>query len=161
PAMNPALVGFVPGVGTIRGVSVNGGVATVASDPFGVSTVNVTNPSMPTVMGSADEPFTGRDVAIVGTRAVVGGEANGLARLWVVDMTQPSHRIVKGALPTNVTVGTANGFLNVVMNSTGTLAVAAMGGPGLYVVDVSNPAAPVLRGSLDTSGVAYAVALNA
>ncbi len=41
----PRLVGFVAGVGTARGVAVANGLAFVASDPFGLSVINVANPA--------------------------------------------------------------------------------------------------------------------
>ena len=52
-ALNPALVGFVPAVGSARDVAVNSatGRAYVASGEFGVSVVNVATPSAPVALG--------------------------------------------------------------------------------------------------------------
>src|SRR5215813_14110035 len=36
----PTLVGFVPGVGEVKAVGAGGGLAFLASDPFGLSVVN-------------------------------------------------------------------------------------------------------------------------
>jgi hypothetical protein len=152
-AFDPVLIGFLPGIGAAMDVAVVGATAFTASDPFGLSAIDVTAPNAPVVDGTADRPFAGGHTAIGGTRAVVSGVENGLARVWVMDLTA-APRVV-GELPT-----TATAILDVAINRTGTLAVAAMGSSGICVIDLSDPAAPVRRSVFDTAGVAFAVAVN-
>jgi hypothetical protein len=154
---DPTLVGFVPGIGSAMDVAISGTKAFVASDPFGFSVIDVSSPSMPTVLGAADQAFVGAHVAFGGTRAVVTGASNGYAHLWVLDVSAPATPSVVGELATTLP---AAGFFDVAMNGTGTLAVTAMGGAGIWAIDLTNPAAPVVRGTYDTPGIAYAVALN-
>jgi hypothetical protein len=156
---DPVLVGFVPGVGTAMDVTVANSTAILATNPFGMAAIAVGSTSN-TVLGAADVGFAGEHVALGGSRGVVVGTDSGLARLWTLDVSTMASPIVRGWLPTSVAAGTTSGFLDVATNSTGSLAVTAMGSQGLWVVDLGNPAAPALRGSYDTPGMAYAVALN-
>src|SRR5262249_60673108 len=83
-----ALVGFIPGMGDALDVNVVGTLAFTASDTFGLTTVNVSNLSAPVVAGSSNVPFFGQRIAVSGSRAVVGGvTSQGLAQLWVLDLT--------------------------------------------------------------------------
>src|SRR5579862_2956514 len=68
------LDGFVPGVGTAGDVAVDGAanLAYVASAEFGLSVVDVSNPSQPAAIGGANPPFYGSRVAVSGSLAVVG-----------------------------------------------------------------------------------------
>ncbi len=158
---NPELVGFVPGVGDALNVALGNGMAWVASDAFGLSGVNVTPPSAPAVAGSANVPFFGQNVAVRGTLAVVTGQTPaGLAHLWVVDLTNSTQPTVVGELSTTITVRSGTGFLGVALNSSATLAVAAMGASGVWVVDLSTPSNPTVLGTYTPTGISYAVALD-
>jgi len=88
-ALNPVLTGFVPAVGTARDVAVDPtrGLAYVASAEFGLTVVNVANPSAPVVLGAANPPFYGDRVAVSGSLAVVAGNSLGLK---VLDVSVPS-----------------------------------------------------------------------
>jgi hypothetical protein len=156
------LVGFVPGVGTANGVAVSGGLAFIASDPFGLSVADVTNPAAPLITGASNVPFFGRAVAVSGSRAVVVGQTpQGLEHLWVLDLTITSRPNVVGELAMTNNIS-AVAYISVVLNSTGTLtlAVITMGTDGISVVDITNPAAPFVRGTYNTPGCASGVALN-
>src|SRR5262249_8534591 len=81
--IGPQLVGFLPGIGDAMDVRVMNSRAYVASDIFGLSTLDVSSASAPSVLGSANLAFDGEHVAVGGTRAVVTGQKDGLAHLWV------------------------------------------------------------------------------
>src|SRR5207249_10490954 len=71
-SVNPTLVGYVPAVGIAKDVAVDStrGVAYVASTEFGISTVNVSNPSNPVAIGGAIPPFDGEELAVSGSLGV-------------------------------------------------------------------------------------------
>jgi len=128
----------------------------VASDPFGLSVLDVANAAAPSVVGSANRPFIGHRVAVAAHRAVVVGfGTDGLAHLWVLDITDVMHPVVQGELPSALAI-----FRGVTLDSSGNLAVVAAGTAGIVLVDLSNPLQPQLLGSYDTSGTAYGVVLN-
>ncbi len=155
----PTLVGFVAGIGNALDVVVSGGYANIASDAYGVAVVD---PSVPTVAGAADRPFFGQHLAISGTRAVTTGRAqDGTTHLWVLDLADPTRPAVLGELSTTIPAGGLGEFMDVVVNSSGTLAVAAVGTTGVWVIDLSNPSSPELLGTYDTPGTVWGVALNA
>ncbi len=155
----PALVGFVPGLGVANDVVVSGGYAYAASAEFGVS---VLDPAMPTVAGSAAEPFLGEHLAIAGNRAVATGIAStGRTHLWVLDLTDRTRPVILGQLSTTIPAGGLTQFMDVVLNGTGTLAVAALGTTGVWVIDLTVPSLPLVIGSYNTAGTAFGVALNA
>jgi hypothetical protein len=160
-SFDPTLVGFIPGIGEASAVAVASGRAYVASDPFGLSVVDVTNSAAPKIVGASDVPFNGQSIAVRGTRAVVVGNVGGMAHLWVLDLTVPAKPVVLGELATTVpfTV-TGTGYMGVALNSTATRAVMAVGNTGIYIVDLTNPAAPSVMGSYNTPGTAFAVALD-
>jgi len=159
--LNPALVGFVPGVGNARSVAVAGSLAYVASEKFGLSVLDVSNPSTPRVVGASDVVFFGQGVAVAAGRAVVTGQtAAGLAHIWVFDLSNPTHPVFRGEISTTLTVSPSLPFQGVAINRTGTLAVTAMGSAGIWVVDLSNAAAPRVLGTSAITGLAYSVALN-
>src|SRR5262249_10146773 len=113
------------------------------------------------VAGSSNVPFFGQRIAVSGSRAVVGGvTSQGLAQLWVLDLTDATNPTVLGKVPTTIVAASGAGVLGVALNSTGTLAVAALGAQGIWIIDLTTPTAPVVRGSYDTPGSASAVALN-
>jgi len=131
----------------------------IASEEFGLSVAHTVNIDDPVITGSSDILFAGKEVAVDGadgTVAVVGGIArdNGENRLWVVDVSNKAAPVVQGELAMPAAVK------DVVMNSSGSMAVVAVGSYGIKVIDVSNPAAPSVMGSYDTPGTAWGVALN-
>jgi len=144
-----------------------GGLAFVASDPFGLSVLDVSTPTTPRLLGSADTPFVGTRLAVtaVGPGApnravVVGTTPDGFAHLWVLDVSTPTTPQVIGELATTLVVGAQSGFKAVALDATGTTAALAVATAGLWVVDLSTPTLPSVLGSYDTPGIAYGVALN-
>jgi hypothetical protein len=139
-----------------------GGMTYIASNTFGLSVANVTNPSVPVIVGSSNTPFFGQAIAVSGIRAIVSElTPEGLVCLCVLNLTDPTQPQVLGELPTTIPATiSGTGYMGVALNSSGTLAVAAMGMAGIWMVDLTNPAVPTLLGTYDTPGTAYAVALN-
>src|SRR5689334_12670566 len=72
------LEGFVPGVGTGKDVVASGNYAYVASAEFGLSVVDVSNPSLPIAVGGASPAFYGAHVALSGTLAAVASGSMGI-----------------------------------------------------------------------------------
>src|SRR6185369_4601616 len=94
--LNPELVGFVPGVGSAMDVTLDNGLAFVASDVFGVSVIDS---SVPTVVGSSRTAFLGEHSAVRGQRGVATGHAeDGTPHLWVLDLTDATQPVVVGEL---------------------------------------------------------------
>ncbi len=154
---NPKLVGSLAGIGVPTDIVVNAGRAFISSTTFGLSIADVTNPGSVSVLGRSDIPFSGSRVAVGASRAIVAGSLNGLAHLWVLDVSVPSAPRVVGEVSSTLA---AAWFYDVALNDAGTRAVIAMASGGVLVVDLTNPAAPTTA-PLDTAGTAYRVALNA
>ena len=143
------LVGFVPGVGTPSDVVVDAttSLAYVASREFGLSVVNVSNPSAPVAIGAANPAFYGQRVAVSGTLAAVSAGSLGMQ---IVDLTSTT---------TPRTVGTLNANVSAVALA-GQNAYALLLVPGnpshvdLAVVSLAVPSAPTIVGriTLGTSG---------
>jgi hypothetical protein len=160
PSGDPELVGFVPGIGTALDVAVDGGEAFVASEQFrmSVADINASSSTYLDVLGSSEQPGVGKSAAVRGNRAVVLGEApNGTTQITVLDVTYADAPRVLGEASTSAVASNA---WKVALNSTGSVAVAAMGTLGIWVIDLANPAAPRVAGSFDTPGLASDVALN-
>jgi len=144
-------------------VTMVNGKAYVSSAVYGLSVVNVSTPSVPTLQGSSDVPFTGEKIAVSGNRAVVTGQTpEGMAHLWMLNLnpTNPAGPFVTGELASTIAVGVDSGFLDVALNSTATMAVVAVGTQGIWVVDLTNPSLPRHIFTYDTPGTACGVALN-
>ena len=118
-----------------------------------------------TVHAATLAPITGatgtpHSVTVAGSEVVIAGaDADNHARLWVVDVT-PGGAQLLGTLSTSIAAFPGAGFLDIALNPTGTLAIAAVGNQGLWVVDLSNPANPHAIGTVALPGLAYALDLN-
>jgi hypothetical protein len=140
------LLGFVPGVGTPHDVVVNSttNLAYVASAEFGLSVVNVSNATAPVVLGAANPPFEGFQVAVSGSLAAVDA---GVMGFYVVDVGNPSAPKTVGLLTATTLGGTVTG-----VELKGTIAyvlVSIPGNPGhtdFVTVNVATPAAPAVLG---------------
>jgi hypothetical protein len=140
------LLGFVPGVGTPHDVVVNNttNLAYVASAEFGLSVVNVSNAAAPVVLGAANPPFEGFQVAVSGSLAAVDAGVSGFD---VVDISNPSAPKTVGLLTATTLGGTVTG-----VELKGTVAyvlVSIPGNPGhtdLVTVNVAKPSAPAILG---------------
>jgi len=148
-SVTPELVGFVPAVGTARGVAVDPatGLVYVASSEFGLAIVDVSNPTTPVALGGANPPFAGSRVAVSGSLAVLAGSSPGPS-LLVVDVTDPTAPSTRGAL-----TGTFTGVA-----VAGRYAYALQGVAGnpphtdLVVVDVADPDSPAIVGRITLAG---------
>lgn len=99
--------------------------------------VDVTDPTAPSVVGSADLPAIGTRMAAGAGRIVVAGQG-----LHVIDITTPSAPELVGSLEAWI-VG------DVALHPDGTVAYAADGAVGLRVVDLADPANPVTLATAD------------
>jgi hypothetical protein len=130
------LDGFVPAAGTARSVIVEGSLAYVASDEFGVAVVDVSNPNDVVPIGAPTLPFEGDRLAKSGSTVVVTSREGGL---HVVDVSDPARPVTRGALNGIVAedVALRNGYAYV--------RVEVPGNPShvdLAVVDLRVPSAP-------------------
>lgn len=149
-------------LGPARGVAVNGPSAYVASAEFGLTTIDVRDPSEPLLYASSVSEFSARTTAANGTRALALGESGDKAHFWLLDVTRGQAPPVLGELPTEVPAGTDSGNLkDVVLVPDGTAAIAALGDAGVYVIDLGNAAEPSIEGIYDTGGFANAISYDA
>jgi len=142
----PELVGFIPSPGTARDVVADParGLAYVASDEFGLTVVDVSNPNDPVALGALNPPLFGSSLAASGSLVAVNTNDG----LQVVDVSDP-------ALP--VTIGTL-GIFGTGVATTGQYAyvrVPVAGNPGhtdLAVVDLRTPSSPTLASQVFVAG---------
>ncbi|MCP4348499.1 MAG: hypothetical protein GY795_23695 [Desulfobacterales bacterium] len=125
-------------------VAVIGDTAYVVDDR-GLKVMDVSNPTCPVIIGSADTPGSANGIAVIGDTAYV---ADGSRGLQVIDVSTPDSPVFIGIAP-----GSANGIA--VIGDT----AYVVGSRGLQVIDVSNPVNPVIIGYVDTPGIAYDVAI--
>jgi chitodextrinase len=148
------LTGFVPGVGTAHAVVVSpagGHTAYVASQEFGLSIVDISNPSAPVTLGAANPPFEGLDVAVSGSVAVVDAGVTGLR---VVDVSQPSTPKTVGVM-TSAALGGSSVSGVAISGITAYVLVSVAGNPGhtdVVVVNVATPSAPAILGRVSVTG---------
>jgi hypothetical protein len=154
------LIGFVPGVGTARDVTVDAAdhLAYVASEEYGLVVLDVADMSAPQVLGAADVPFVGRFIALHPPYAVVSGPtADGqAAALRVLDVSVPDQPVIIGTL----TTAEVPAFYEVAVNGSGSVAVVATGTAGIWTIDLRNPYAPAHLGTYNTTGFAQGVAID-
>lgn len=108
--MNPRILGKVGGLGNVRQIAVQDGIAYVASRESGLWIVDVRNPKSPKVLSRYDciELATGIDVA--GRVAFLGQRNNGVEFIDVSDPANPEHiRIIK--TPESQSVKYRDGYL--------------------------------------------------
>ena len=108
--MNPRILGKVGGLGNVRQIAVQDGIAYVASRESGLWIVDARNPKSPKVLSRYDciELATGIDVA--GKVAFLGQRNNGVEFIDVSDPANPEHiRIIK--TPESQSVKYRDGYL--------------------------------------------------
>src|SRR5205814_2315643 len=140
--------------GTGKGVTLVAGLAYVAADAIGGLKIYDVGTPTPVGQGSVNDDFAPRAIAVSSGLAVVAGKyiPTLTARLQVLTVANPVSPTVVGELPTTVPVTTSGtGYMGVALNSTGTLAVMALGSTGIWVVDLTNPAAPLRLGGAATA----------
>ncbi len=131
----PHIVASLALLGNANDVKLLGTIAYVAGGAAGLHIVDITNPLLPRLLGSADTSDA-RDVRVRGTLAFV---ADGPGRLQIVDVSDPVVPSVIGSLGLG---GSANG-----VDVSDEFAVVAAT-TGVHIVDVSVPAQPRRTGSV-------------
>lgn len=147
-APNPDLVGFVPDVGQARDVSIvpSSSLAYIASVQFGLTVVDVSNPSQPVAIGGANPPFYAEHVSVSGSLATLTAGTQGVR---VVDVTNPQLPLTKGYLSGTFRAGAMSGRYAY-------LAETIPGNPAtqsLDVVDLIDPGNPTVVGRLNFGAV--------
>jgi hypothetical protein len=146
PTPNLSLVGFLSDIGSSRDVAVIGNRAYLASDPFGVVVLDVTNPSAPSVLGSQHPTGPAAQIAVVNGLAVAAGTPRGTD---IVDVRDPAYpRVLSSVAGSSADVAASGSF-----------AYLASGGD-LKVVDLSDPYAARVVSTVVTPGIAYSVAVS-
>ncbi len=157
----PALVGYLPDVGTARDVMTTGNIAYVASDVWGLALADISNPAAPKAIGASDVPFDGAYVAVSGTLACVTGyrsyftPANTLTNVdgfYVVDVSVSSNATLVGLIEGQAT------FNGVAI--AGHDAYVASGSAGVNVIDIGNPASPSIVATYTTPAYAFGVTVS-
>jgi len=121
---------------------------------FGLKVVDISDPKAPVVVGGADTPAPGHDIAISGMFAYVADDTSGLQ---VVDISNPLSPLIVGSVDAE-DAESYNGALGVAV--AGTHVYVAYGSAGLRIVDVSTPGAPAVVGGVDTPDFALDVAVS-
>jgi len=149
---------YAPGLGSLGDLMLSGSLAYAASDVFGLSIADVSGFGDPRLVGVADVPFAGSQVAVASDRTVVlGDDGAGHAHVWVLE-SAGAEAVLRGELSTTVVAGNVQ---DVALTPSGALAVLALGSEGLWVVDVSNASQPRVLDTYATAGFAFGVTLDA
>ena len=131
-----------------NGIDVSGSTAYLvrsSSNKDEFLTLDISNPSSPSLRSSIDLKSSANEVVKIGNYAYVTTD-HGSGELKVVDVASPGSLSIKAEynITGNASLLTIAGFGNTVL---------AGGSNGiLYIFDVSNPAAPVLRGQFVAGG---------
>ena len=144
--------------GTVEGLTLLNGQLYVAAGTHGLMIFSLSSASL---LGTTKDTFVGTDVAMAGTIAVVigGDTVTNTVRLKVIDVHTPTDPVLVGQLPTNIPWNSLRPLIT--LNSTGTLAVATLGGSGVWVINLSTPSAPAHVGTYATPTGSEGVVLNA
>jgi hypothetical protein len=148
PPFVPTLVGSYATTNSAEGVALAGDYAFVAISYDGLAVIDISDPTSPSLAGSAGTPGSGQcyAVSVSGDYAYLAGYSEGLVAFDISDPTSPSHA------GTYDTPGSAY-FVTV----SGNYAFVADQNSGLQVIDISDPTSPTLAGSYDTPGEARGV----
>ena len=146
-AFAPQLVGFISDVGTVQDVVVVGTTAYLASDPFGLVIVDVSDPSYPFVLGSQHPLGPANQVAVSadGRLAIATGTPRGTDIVDISDSYRPE--VVASIAGTSCDAAFVGGY-------------AYVAGGDVKVVDVSVPSQPSLVYTLVTPGSAQGIAVS-
>ena len=146
----PALLGSTePFSDFVTDIAVFGSRAFVADGQGGVSAVDVSDTSSPSILGTWTSAGFAEAVAIKGSLAAVADGALGFRLVDFSDPTTPKE--IGAAFPLNYAFDVA---------LAGNYAYIAAGDSGLLVADISDPTHPQEAGTLDTDGYAYGVAIH-
>jgi hypothetical protein len=131
-----AFVGSVVIAGAVD-VALSGDYAYVSTSASGIQIVDVSDPSLPAVIGSEPVPGAAGELGVAGSHLFAADGADGLRIYDLSDPAAPAF-LASPSLPEGADGVTVAGTLAFVRSSTT---------GGLHVVDVSSPAAPALLGS--------------
>ena len=157
------LVGFLPAIGLSHDVAVNGSVAYVATDKWGLSLVDISNPDSPKLLGASPLSFDGSLVAVSGSVAAVVGSRT----FYDTNSSPPVVQTVSGLYFLNVAVSSNVRVLSVLENNviyddvaiSGHYAVVACW-DGLRIFDIADPSNPILISTFTTLSSAWGVTVS-
>ncbi|WP_370574159.1 PGF-pre-PGF domain-containing protein [Methanomethylovorans sp.] len=136
---NPSEVGRLTTSSVVNDIAVAGNYAYVADGENGLVVVDITNPALPTIVGTYTySSGSAYGVAVAGNYAYV---ANGNSGLIIMEIANPAAPTFKGRHDTS-------NAKNVALS--GNYAYIADDTNGLVIVDITNPAAPIPASSYDT-----------
>lgn len=133
-------------------VALRGGLAYVALGVVGLKIVDVSDPSLPEVVGQLGAVGSWEAVSVAGDFAYVARNGVG-GGVVVLDVSDPGTPQSVGFAPTG-------GSAAVDIEVSGSVAYLANGGVGLSVVDVSNPLLPHLITTVPTVGTATGLSVS-
>jgi hypothetical protein len=143
----PYITGTVDTPGHACGVAVSGNYAYVA-DGTGLQVIDVSNPVLPTIVGSMATPWGHAcGVAVSGNYAYV---ADGFS-LQVIDITDPTSPTIEGTVDMPVFLYTTDVAVS------GSYAYVASEEIGLQIIDISDPTLPTIKSSVDTMALSVVV----
>ena len=150
-------------------IAVDGSRALVASNQFGLSEIIGLDSNIASVAASAsvesvsNVPFAGTQIALSDNAAVVTGQKDGMAHLWVLDVSETLPQpTVTGELSSSIPANQGStGFLDVTAGTIGSRSYAfvAAGTSGVKIVDITDPRYPSLTATYATAN-AYGVAFE-
>ena len=136
---NPLEVGKITTPSLVNNIALSGNYAYLANGDNGLSIVDISDPALPTIVGSyAYYSGYAYSVAVSGDHAYI---ANGNSGLIIVDLKNPAVPIFKGRYDTSNAKSAA---------LSGNYAYIADDTNGLVVVDITNPSAPRSASYYDT-----------
>jgi hypothetical protein len=154
--VNPVLLSTYPPPlgGTTTDVAVSGNFVYACEGEKGLIILDVTNPSNPQLVGTAETPGFASAVVVSENLAFV---ADGSTGLTIIDVSQSntSPRPIPFIIGSYDTPGNCTSVA-----VAGKLAYLADGSYGLQIIDCSNPAQPVRLGGYNTFGTALSVAIS-
>jgi hypothetical protein len=137
------LKGFCATPGKAGDVAVSGDLAFVADGDAGLQIIDMTDKTIPVIIGSCDTPGFAAGVFVSGSYAFMADGDSGMA---VIDITNRTAPVITASMDTP---GVAAKIV-----VAGNYAFIADGEAGLQIVDVTNKTAPVIIETLDTPGTA-------
>ncbi len=116
---------------------VSNGYANITVGNRGLKVIDISNPSLPSVVGSVDTPLGSSGVAVYGDCAYTVGHGG----FYVIDIKSPSSPMIVGFVDTSGDPTCISIFSEYAYIADGLL---------LHVVDISNPSLPSIARSIDT-----------
>ena len=192
PIPNPSAMGFFSGIGKPNDIvmSPDGTKAYLASDPFGVVVMDISNTADPKVLGSQHPAGVADKLAVSGNIVVAAGTPRGTD---IVDVTNPNYPIVLSSIESNSSDVAINGDFAYIVSLTNlkivnianpsdpqvtlleipgiatgvaisedgnTAVVTAITPSNIYVLDISNPSSPTITGTETLGGIVSRVEIS-